>query len=54
MSLSGGSVPNSALASFIELDCFVALGGGSVDLNAAPKIRGRFFYLENLSFLYWT
>ena len=51
MSLSGGSVPNSALASFIELDCFLALGGGSDDWNAAPDIRGRFFELEKLSFL---
>ena len=54
MLLSGGSVPNSELASFNELDCFLALGGGLVEWNAAPKIRGRFFELENLSYLYWT
>ena len=51
MLLSGGSVPNSEQASFNEFDCFLALGGGLVEWNAAPKIRGRFFELENLSFL---
>ena len=46
VSLSGGgSFPKKALANFSELDCFLALGGGSVEWNAAPKIRGRFFEL---------
>ena len=49
--VSGGSFSVSVSANFIELSSSVTLGGGLAAWNAAPKVRGRFFELEHLSFL---